>query len=127
MDRPATALALPVRNLLDQTSSAGFAALNAVVRPLLKLGVGSPCPLGSGLVVLETTGRTSGEKREVPLVATRIGDRVFVSTVRRRSQWVRNLEATPAAEVWVAGRKRSVTANGTVRRGPFDIATLALG
>ena len=124
---PRLVLDQPVRNLLDQTSKAGFNALNAVARPLLKLGVGSPWPVGAGLVVLETTGRVSGLKREVPLVATRVGDRVFVSTVRRRSQWVRNLEATPAAGVWVAGRKREATATATVRRGPFDVATLALG
>jgi len=116
-----------VRNLLDHTSKAGFRALNTVVRPLLKLGAGSPWPVGTGLVVLETTGRTTGLKREVPLVAARVGDRVFVSTVRRRSQWVRNLEATPEAGVWVAGRKREATATGTVRRGPFDVASLALG
>jgi hypothetical protein len=116
-----------VRNLLEQSSKVGFRALNTVVRPLLKLGAASPLPVGAGLVVLETTGRTTGLKREVPLVATRVGDRVFVSTVRRRSQWVRNLEATPEAGVWVAGRKRAATATGTVRRGPFDVATLALG
>ena len=116
-----------MRNLLDQTSRAGFRALNSVVRPLLKLGAGSPWPVGSGVVVLETTGRVTGEKREVPLLATRIGDQVYVSTVRRRSQWVRNLEASPDAGVWLAGRRRPAMATGTARRGPLDVATLALG
>ena len=76
--------------------------------------------------VLETTGRTTGQTREVPLLAARVGDQVYVSTVRRRSQWVRNLEATPEAFVWLSGRRRSVTATETARRGAFDIATLAL-
>ncbi len=115
-----------MRNLLDQTTRAGFAALNTVVRPLLKLGAGSPWPIGAGFVVLETTGRTTGLAREVPLLAARLGDRVFVSTARRRSQWVRNLDANPDANVWVAGRKRSATAAAAVRRGPFDVASLAL-
>ena len=117
-------LDLSVRNLLDQTAKAGFGALNSVVLPLLRRGAGSPLPIGAGLVVLETTGRTSGRKREVPLMAARFGDRMLVSTARRRSQWVRNLEAEPQADVWVAGHKRTATA--TVRRGPFDVARLAL-
>lgn len=115
-----------MRNLLDQTTRAGFTALNAVVKPLLKAGAASPWPVGTGLVVLETTGRRSGKTREVPLLAARLGDHVFVSTVRRGSQWVRNLEATPEAHVWVTGRKRAATAGSTVRRGPFDVASLAL-
>lgn len=115
-----------VQNLLDASSKAGFRALNTFVRPLLKLGAGSPWLVGTGLVVLETTGRTTGQMREVPLLATRVGDQVYVSTVRRRSQWVRNLEATPEAFVWLSGRRRSVTATEIERRGAFDVATLAI-
>lgn len=126
MDLLVSGLGPVVQNLLDASSKAGFRALNTIVRPLLKLGAGSPWPVGTGLVVLETTGRTTGQRREVPLLATRVGDQVYVSTVRRRSQWVRNLEATPEAFVWLSGRRRPVTATEIVRRGAFDVATLAL-
>jgi hypothetical protein len=50
------------------------------------------------------------------LVAVRAGDAVVVSTVRRDSTWVRNLEDHPHAEVWSGGRARPATA--TVRRLP---------
>lgn len=107
------------------TTARLFSALNAVVRPAVKLGLGSPPPLiGAGAVVLETTGRKSGLPRQVPLLAARAGDRVYASTIRSDSQWVRNLQADPDATVWLNGKPRRVT--GTVRRGPLQIAQLAL-
>jgi deazaflavin-dependent oxidoreductase (nitroreductase family) len=114
-----------MRSLLDRPVQLGFRALNRVVQPLAKRGVGSPWPLGAGLVVLETTGRTSRLPREVPLVGARVGDTVVVSTVRGRSQWLRNVEADPAVHVWLDGSRRPATA--TVQRGPLRIATLAVG
>jgi hypothetical protein len=114
-----------MRHLLDRPVQLGFRTLNRVVRPLAKGGVVSPPPIGTGLVVLETTGRRSGRKREVPLLAVRLGDRVLVSTVRRRSQWVRNVEADADVHVWLGGDRRPAVA--TIQRGPFSIATLAVG
>lgn len=101
---------------------AGFRLLNQAVIPAAKSGLTAPPPFGNGVVVLETTGRVSGEPREVLLAAVRLGGTIVVSTVRGDSQWLRNLEAEPDAKVWTRGRARSVTAS--VRRGPLNVVVL---
>ena len=102
----------------------GFAALNRVVLPAVRTGFGNPLPVGLGLVVVETTGRVSGLPRPVPLLATRLGNRLSVSTVRPSSQWVRNIDATPDLSVWVGGRRRSGT--GEVTPGPLTVTSITL-
>jgi deazaflavin-dependent oxidoreductase (nitroreductase family) len=84
--------------------------VNGVVTPAVKAGIGSPPPIGVGIVVVETTGRRSGLPREVPLLALRWGDRVRVGTARRNSQWTANAAADPSVSVWVCGQKRPATA-----------------
>ncbi|MGI9604415.1 MAG: nitroreductase/quinone reductase family protein [Acidimicrobiales bacterium] len=111
-------------DLRRSATQRGFRALNKVVVPAVKAGLGSPLPAGLGIVVLETTGRVSGEPRQVPLLATRLGRWVNVSTVRRPSQWVKNLEAQPEVSVWVGGRKRDAT--GTADTGLLTTANLRL-
>ena len=70
---------------------------------------------------MEAIGRTSGEFREVPLLGLRLGDTV-VSTVREKSQWLRNVAANDETAVWYWGRRHTTTA--TVRRGPLNVVTL---
>jgi hypothetical protein len=81
-----------------------------IVEPLVRAGVGSPGPWPGGAVVVETTGRKSGRKFNVPLLATLIGDLVLASTVRGRSQWLRNIAHTPHVRYWMHGRAREATA-----------------
>lgn len=99
-----------------------FRRVNTLVKPLVKAGLGSPLPLGLGAVVLETKGRKSGKTREVPLLGVRIGDRVVVSTVRGRSQWMKNIEADDQVGIWWCGKRHAAT--GSVRRGLLTVATI---
>lgn len=114
----------PLTELRRRATRQGFRSLNRIVVPAVKAGFGSPLPIGPGLVVLETTGRSSGKPRQLPLVATRIGSHVSVSTVRSNSQWVKNLQAEPQASVWVGGHKRPGTAK--VETGRLNVADLTL-
>ena len=101
---------------LSSLSKTVFDSINRVVCPLARRGVVSPPPVGGGVVVLETTGRRSGLPREVPLLATRLGDRLYVSTVRTGSQWVRNAEADPRVGVWLHGFRRDGIARSVADR-----------
>ncbi len=81
--------------------------------------------VGLGPVVVETTGRASGRPRRVPLLSARVGNTVYVSTVRSDSQWMRNLAATPSAKVRLFGHDRDATSTlGHV--GEFRFAALRL-
>ena len=112
-------------SLSNEIQRRGFAALNRVVEPLVKVGFGSPFPLaGLGVVLVESTGHRSGKTRTVPLLAARIGDRVVTSTVRGNSLWARNLEAEPRAAVYLNGRRRDACAS--VQRGPLTVAQFRL-
>lgn len=96
-----------------------FRTINGVIEPAVRAGWGSPCVSPSGLIVLETTGRRTGHAYRTPVVATLLGGRIIVSTIRgERSQWLQNLAATATVRYWLAGRPHDAdaivfTANGT--------------
>lgn len=86
-------------------------ALNQFVEPAVRAGCGSPGIFPTGLIVLETTGRRTGQPRRVPLLAALIEGHVLLSTVRGdRSQWIRNLAANPQVRYWLGGEERSAEA-----------------
>jgi hypothetical protein len=109
---------------LDMITRQAFSTLNAVVRPAVQAGFGNPFRIGAGPVVLETTGRRSGIPRLVPVLSTRSGDTLTVSTVRSDSQWIRNAEADSNVAVWLGGQRRDAVA--TVRRGALNTVRLDL-
>lgn len=78
-----------------------FRALNAVVEPLIRAGMGAPALSPFGAIVLEVPGRSSGETHRVPLLATVVGKYTIAATYRgERSQWVKNLQAAGGQISW---------------------------
>jgi deazaflavin-dependent oxidoreductase (nitroreductase family) len=69
---------------------------------------GLPLP---GVVILETTGRRSGEPRRVPVTRLLEGDTLWIVTEHgRKAAYVRNIEADPRVRVRAGRRWRSGTA-----------------
>ncbi|MEN3334813.1 MAG: hypothetical protein V7641_4178 [Blastocatellia bacterium] len=87
-----------------------YRSLNQLVEPLVRAGVGSPFLSPTGAIVLETTGRRTGRTYKVPLLATRIGNLLLLSSVRHRSQWLKNLAANSDTRYWMGGRSHEATA-----------------
>lgn len=100
---------MTARNL-KQLEADFFRNLNQVVEPLVRAGLGSPLPWTTGAIVLETTGRRSGRTLSVPLLATLVGDLLLVSTVRKGSQWVKNLAANSEVYYWIYGAQQRARA-----------------
>lgn len=87
-----------------------LAGLNQFAEPMIRAGFGNPLLWPTGTIVIETTGRKTGRKINIPVLATRIGNMVIFSTIRRNSQWVRNLAANAEVRYWLAGQPREATA-----------------
>jgi deazaflavin-dependent oxidoreductase (nitroreductase family) len=69
---------------------------------------GLPTP---SVVILETTGRRSGEPRRVPVTRMLEGDTLWIVTEHgRKAGYVRNIEANPRVRVRVGRRWRTGTA-----------------
>lgn len=104
-----------------------FACVNALVEPVVRRGWLAPAAAGAGLVSLETTGRRSGRLVRRPVLAVRLGDRVAIATVRRRSDWVANLAADPSPTVTVRGARRAAEADVFRSERGGSVAVLRLG
>ena len=96
-----------------------FRTLNRVAEPSIRLGIGSPWLVPVGAVVLETVGRKSGRTYRIPVLASEWRGVLVVSTVRGRSQWMKNVAVNPHIKLWLRGKKRGCTAHvisaGTVQ------------
>ena len=94
---------------MDKRRASTFASaklLNPFVRAAARAGL--PLP---GVVILETTGRRSGQPRRAPVGKALEGDTLWVVAEHgRRAAYVRNIEANPRVRVRVGRRWRTGTA-----------------
>jgi deazaflavin-dependent oxidoreductase (nitroreductase family) len=87
-----------------------------LVNPLVNAAARAGLPTPS-VVILETTGRRSGEPRRVPVTRALEGDTLWIVAEHgRRAAYVRNVEANPRVRVRVGLRWRG----GTARVLPDD-------
>jgi deazaflavin-dependent oxidoreductase (nitroreductase family) len=93
---------------VDKRRASTFAS-HRLLNPFVKAAsrVGLPLP---GLVLLETTGRNTGEPRRTPVGKTLEGDTLWVLAEHRRGNYVRNIEANPRVRVKVGRTWRNGTA-----------------
>jgi deazaflavin-dependent oxidoreductase (nitroreductase family) len=81
--------------------------LNPLVRAAARAGI--PLP---GYVLLETTGRRSGQPRQVPVGKSLKGDTLWVVAEHGlRAAYVRNIQANPRVRVRLGRRWRTGTAH----------------
>jgi len=81
--------------------------LNPLVNAAARRGLPTP-----SVVILETTGRRSGEPRRVPVGKALDGDTLWVVAEHgRKASYVRNIEAKPRVRVRVGRRWRTGTAH----------------
>ena len=80
--------------------------LNPVVRAVVRLGL--PLPL---VVILETSGRKSGQPRQIPVGKALEGDTLWIVAEHgHKASYVRNIEANPRVRLRVGRRWRTGTA-----------------
>jgi deazaflavin-dependent oxidoreductase (nitroreductase family) len=84
---------------------------------------------GSTILLLTTTGRTSGEKRTVPLIYAQDGDRYVIVASKggapEHPGWYQNLDKTPTVELQVKDevfRARARLAKGEERERLWKLA-----
>lgn len=79
--------------------------------PLVKAATNAGLPL-PGIVILETTGRKSGQPRRTPVGKAVDGDTVWIIAEHgRKAAYVRNIGADPRVRVKIGRRWRTGTAH----------------
>jgi deazaflavin-dependent oxidoreductase (nitroreductase family) len=100
---------------VDKRRVSTFAS-NRLLNPFVRAAANAGLPL-PGIVILETTGRRSGEPRRTPVGKAVVGDSVWVIAEHgRRASYVRNIEANPRVRVRIGRDWRT----GTARLLPDD-------
>ena len=94
---------------MDKRRASTFLSAKVFNRLVLAAArAGLPLP---GVVILETTGRRSGEPRRVPVTRLLEGDTLWIVTEHgRKAAYVRNIEANPRVRVRAGRRWRTGTA-----------------
>ena len=93
---------------MDKRSASTFAS-HRLLNPFVKAAARAGLPL-PGLVILETTGRKTGEPRRTPVGKALDGDTLWVLAEHRRGGYVRNIEANPRVRVRIGRTWRDGTA-----------------
>jgi deazaflavin-dependent oxidoreductase (nitroreductase family) len=93
---------------VDKRRVSTFAS-HRLLNPFVKAAARAGLPL-PGLVILETTGRRSGQKRRTPVGKALEGETLWVLAEHRRGGYVRNIEANPRVRVRIGTRWREGTA-----------------
>jgi deazaflavin-dependent oxidoreductase (nitroreductase family) len=100
---------------VDKRRASTFAS-RRLLNPFVKAAANAGLPL-PGIVILETTGRRSGQPRRTPVGKALEGDTLWVIAEHgRRASYVRNIEANPRVRVRVGRDWRT----GTARVLPDD-------
>jgi deazaflavin-dependent oxidoreductase (nitroreductase family) len=100
---------------VDKRRVSTFASVR-LVNPLVKAATSAGIPL-PGIVILETTGRKSGEPRRTPVGKSLVGDTLWIVAEHGgRAGYVRNISANPRVRVRIGRRWRA----GTARALPDD-------
>jgi deazaflavin-dependent oxidoreductase (nitroreductase family) len=94
---------------VDKRRASTFAS-HRLLNPFVKAAARAGLPL-PGLVILETTGRKSGEPRRTPVGKALEGDTLWVVAEHRRGSYVRNIEANPRVRVRLGRAWRTGTAH----------------
>jgi len=94
---------------VDKRRASTFASAK-LLNPLVRAAARISLPLPT-VVLLETTGRRSGQLRRVPVGKALDGDTLWIVAEHgRRASYVRNIEANPRVRARVGRRWRTGTA-----------------